>query len=170
MGSHYSGVASTPLTPVWLSPAQQPRFGGLETTSCVPCGPVPSSVPTVWPVREARRTTGSGRLRRAVPPQVTPRNGLFRLGVILGRIGRALADAVGLVEKVLAVAQRRQASQLRAYPKANPRAYATSTAALSKSLPHLSPPPSHNCHAAFTRSFDTGAVEDNRNQGGSSDG
>jgi hypothetical protein len=58
--------------------------------------------------------------------------------------------------------------QLRAYPKANPRAYATSTAALSKSLPHLSPPPSHNCHAAFTRSFDTGAVEDNRNQGGSS--
>jgi hypothetical protein len=46
------------------------------------------------------RTTCAGRCHCEVP-----RNGLFRLGLILGGIG-ALADAVGLVEKVVAVSQR----------------------------------------------------------------
>jgi hypothetical protein len=35
--------------------------------------------------KAARRTTGSGRQAPATPPRVTPRNGLFKLGSVLGR-------------------------------------------------------------------------------------
>ena len=55
----------------------------------------------VGPAHDGFRTTCAGPCHAG-----HPRNGLFRLGVILGRIGRALADAIGLVEKAVAVAQR----------------------------------------------------------------